>query len=145
MRLDSVGPIPAAGLLVIAILAQAAGNVCLSIGMKDLAAFADTNPGQWLTVGLHAAANLVVVSGVALLVVFFLLFAYLLSHLDLSLAMPIISFEVVLNVACGHWILNETVSAPRWIGTLLVAIGVTLVGWSTRRHKKPARQKRARH
>ena len=121
-------------LLLIAIAAQAAGNVCLSYGMKALAVLWDANPGQWGTVALAAVQSPFVVVGVALLVVFFLLFAFLLSHLDLTIAMPVVSFEVVLNVACAHWLLGEAVSPLRWMGTVLVATGVAMVGLSARAH-----------
>lgn len=102
----------------------------LSFGMKSLAAVIDAHPGEWALIGLAAVGSPFLIAGVALLAVFFVLFAYLLSHLDLTIAMPIVSFEVVLNVACAHWILGETVSPLRWLGSVLVAAGVALVGIS---------------
>lgn len=123
----------AVGLLLIAVVAQAIGNVCLSIGMKALAAVTEAHPGEWALIVLTALQSPYVVVGVAMLVVFFVLFAHLLSHLDLTIAMPVVSLEVVLNVACGHWILHETVTPLRWLGAILVATGVALVGASARR------------
>src|SRR5579885_2651544 len=124
----------AAAFLLIAIVAQAIGNVCLSFGMKSLAMVVEAHPGEWTLVGMTALQSPYIVIGVAMLVVFFVLFAHLLSHLDLTVAMPVVSLEVVLNVACGHWILNETVTPLRWLGALLVASGVALVGMSARRN-----------
>ncbi len=129
-RVASQSAARAVGLLLFAILAQAAGNVSLSFGMKSLAAVIDAHPGDWALIGLVAVKSPFLIAGVALLTVFFVLFAYLLSHLDLTIAMPIVSFEVVLNVACAHWILGETVSPLRWLGSALVAMGVALVGIS---------------
>jgi multidrug transporter EmrE-like cation transporter len=122
----------AAGFLLIAVVAQAIGNVCLSIGMKSLGALSEAHPGDWTLIGLTALQSPYVVIGVAMLVVFFVLFAHLLSHLDLTIAMPVVSLEVVLNVACGHWLLGETVTPLRWLGAVLVAVGVALVGMSAR-------------
>ncbi len=142
MRLETLGHRGAAALLILAIFIQAAGNVCLSLGMKAVATALETEPGGWLTIGLNAAGRPIVVAGVVLLVAFFLLFAYLLSHLDLSIAMPIISFEVVLKVACAYWILNEAVSPQRWLGTILVATGVALVGSSMRKNRRPSQKRK---
>src|SRR5258708_24325748 len=135
-RVSSQSAAGAVGLLLFAILAQAAGNVPLSFGMKSLAAVIDAHPGDWALIGLVAVKSPFLIAGVALLTVFFVLFAYLLSHLDLTIAMPIVSFEVVLNVACAHWILAETVSPLRWLGSALVAIVGALVGLSARASRR---------
>ncbi|HZC80331.1 MAG TPA: hypothetical protein VE222_01210, partial [Nitrospiraceae bacterium] len=47
--------------------------------------------------------------------------------------LPAISSEVVINVACADYFLNETVSSIRWIGALLISIGVALVVQSSPR------------
>ncbi len=122
----------AAVLLFLAIALQAGGNVCLSMGMKQLGSVADMTPAAWLLIARTALSSPSLLLGIACLAGFFFLFGYVLARIDLSVAVPIISLEVAVNVAAGHWILGEQVSALHWLGTILVTVGVALVGLSTR-------------
>jgi drug/metabolite transporter (DMT)-like permease len=122
----------AALLLVLAIALQAGGNVCLSMGMKQLGSVAGMTPAAWSLVAWTAVSSPLLLIGVGCLAGFFFLFGYILGRLDLSVAVPVISLEVAVNVAAGHWILGEQVSALRWLGTVLVTMGVALVGLSAR-------------
>ena len=112
-------------LLVGAILLQGSGNLCLSQGMKDLASATAVHP---LT--LAAIASPLNVVGVLLLVGFFVIFTTVLARADLSVVVPIISFEIVINVALAHLVIHEVVSPLRWAGTLLITCGVALVAFS---------------
>ncbi len=114
--------------LAVAVAAQAAGNVCLSLGMRTLAASAaGPAAGHWGDLALLALTNPWLWAGAVLLSAFTLLFTVVLSWTDLSLALPVISVEIVVNVALAGWLLGESVSPLHWLGTLLVAAGVALV------------------
>ncbi len=117
-------------LLVIAILLQATGNLCLSQGIKDLASAAGTH-----SITLATMISPLNVVGVLLLVGFFALFTTVLARADLSVVVPVISFEIVVNVALAHLILHETVSPLRWLGTILVTCGVALVAFTTKKSR----------
>src|SRR5262249_14211666 len=103
--------------LIIAILAQAVGNVFLTRGMKAVAA-TTTNGGESLTdtvaqslhVALRAMQSPEVLIGTVLLIVFFALYTAALSWADLSFVLPATAFGYVLNVAAGHYFLNEKVT-----------------------------------
>jgi drug/metabolite transporter (DMT)-like permease len=112
-------------LLIAAILFQGTGNLCLSQGMKDLASAAAAHP-----IALTAIASPLNVVGVLLLVGFFAIFTTVLARADLSVVVPIVSFEIVLNVALAHLVIHEVVSPLRWAGTLLITCGVALVAFS---------------
>jgi multidrug transporter EmrE-like cation transporter len=132
MRAGVMGMGRGAVLLVVAIALQAGGNVCLSMGMKQLGSLADMTPAGWSLVARTAVSSPQLLVGVACLAGFFFLFGYILARIDLSVAVPVISLEVAVNVAAGHWILGEQVSALHWAGTVLVTVGVALVGLSAR-------------
>jgi uncharacterized membrane protein len=119
-------------ILVAAILLQAGGNTCLSLGMKHVASLAATHPDEWLT----AVASPLNVTGVLLLIAFFALFTIALARADLSVVVPIISFEIVLNVALAQWLIHEDVSPIRWAGAALVTCGVALVALSSKPAEK---------
>ncbi len=114
-------------LLAIAIVSQAVGNVLLSQGMKLIAGESQLTWSNWVAIFLQAVQSPSIMLGVGFYVIFFVLFAAALSRADLSFVLPAISSEVVINVAFADCFLNETVSSIRWIGALLISIGVGLV------------------
>jgi len=114
-------------LLAVAIVSQAVGNVLLSQGMKLIAGESQLTWSNWVAIFLQAVQSPSILLGVGFYVIFFVLFAAALSRADLSFVLPAISSEVVINVAFADCFLNETVSSIRWIGALLISIGVGLV------------------
>lgn len=114
--------------LSLAVLAQATGNVFLSKGMKSIAALGLAGQGKILGFLLRTAGSPTIWIGTAFLIVFFLLFAAALSWEDLSFVLPVISVEVIMNVAFAACFLHEPVSPKRWLGTVLIAAGVVLIG-----------------
>jgi drug/metabolite transporter (DMT)-like permease len=129
-----------AAVLLIAIVAQAAGNVFLTRGMKAVASTANPAPGgltgtlwQSLNVALQAMQSPEVWIGTLLLIVFFALYSAALSWADLSFVLPATAFGYVLNVAAGHYFLNEEVTRARWLGSLIITLGVVFVSRSGER------------
>jgi drug/metabolite transporter (DMT)-like permease len=114
-------------LLVLTVLFQTAGNLLVSQAMKRLAAVSPWETTHWVSFSLQMAASPGVWLGTLLLIIFFVLYAVLLSWADLSFVLPASSFGYVLNVALAHYFLLEPVSMTRWLGTILISIGVVLV------------------
>jgi len=111
-----------------AVLANGAGNLALSYGMKSVGPpEAWTLPGVWEVVGTALSSVPVIVGGL-LLLVFFALFLSLLSSVDLSYVLPMISSCFVVSALLGHFVLGERISLARWAGIALVSAGVFLVG-----------------
>ncbi len=119
--------------LAFAVMAQASGNVLLSKGMKYVTSADLTGSDGLFPVVLQVAMNPMIWMGVVLSIAFYVLFAVALSWTDLSLVLPVISVEVVMNVAFAEYFLKEPVSTVRWAGTALIALGVVLVFRSEKR------------
>jgi multidrug transporter EmrE-like cation transporter len=121
------------GLLVVSVAFSLAGQLTLKsamtrigrIGAADVAAPVDTiaraarEPRLWL--GLVAFG----VSAVFWLIV--------LSRVPLSVAYPFVGISYVGVVALSRIVLHEQVPVLRWIGALVVALGIVIVGLSFRR------------
>jgi drug/metabolite transporter (DMT)-like permease len=107
--------------LIPAIFAQAAGNVLLSMRMKQMGG------SDWLVLLPRAVESPTLWIGTVFLIISFLLFAAALSWADLSFVVPAVSVEVVVNVLSANILLHEVVSLTRWIGVLFISIGVFLV------------------
>ncbi|MCE5310201.1 MAG: EamA family transporter [Acidobacteriales bacterium] len=98
------------------VFSNVAGNFSLSWGVKHPASGAFALLSPW------------VVLGVALLIVWTLARMALLSWADLSFVLPVTSAGYVLTALAGKFFLNEQVSLERWAGTVLIMLGVILVG-----------------
>lgn len=116
-----------ATVLIIAIISQAIGNVYLTKAMK---AVTTAGSDDLMSTALRAAGNPTLWLGTALLIVFFALYSAALSWADLSFVLPATAFGYVLNVAAGHYFLNESVSPARWAGSAIITLGVFLVSRS---------------
>ena len=116
--------------LTIAILANAAGNLLLTIGMRDFDAAAPS-AGVWLA---HTAGHVVsdpwMIGGVMLLIVFLSAYLTALSWADLSFVLPATAPAYILTVFLAKMFLQETVSPARWAGTVLIVLGTCLVARS---------------
>ncbi|HEX8088404.1 MAG TPA: hypothetical protein VF762_06095 [Blastocatellia bacterium] len=113
--------------LVAAIIAQAAGNVYLTRGMKTLNAGGNAT---LLGTFVEGATSPALLAGTALLIVFFVLYSAALSWADLSFVLPATAFGYVLNVAAGYYFLNEIVTRERWAGAAVITLGVVFVSRS---------------
>jgi len=130
VRLDVDGLVKSIVWLLVACLSQAVGNALISIGMKEIGGALDL--AHWAEILSSAVLQPEIWLGIAFMLGFFVIFTQILSWTALSLALPIISLEIVLNVACANWILGEDVSMVRWIGTVFVAAGAGLVATTAR-------------
>jgi uncharacterized membrane protein len=123
--------------LLVSVFAQAVGNTCLSKGMKTIAASAQNVDAFSMGLLFEAMGAPLIWLGILCLIVFFGFFAALLSWADLSFVLPASSFGYILNVAFANHFLGEPVPPIRWVGTLLIVLGVVLVSRSATR--KPPR------
>jgi drug/metabolite transporter (DMT)-like permease len=119
--------------LLLAVLAQAGGNTCLSRGMQALATAGWLADNGIVELIARSLASPSIWLGLGLLGVFFLLYAAALSWADLSFVLPATAFGYVLNVLCGYYFLHEVVTPTRWLGSLLICLGVVCVSRSTAR------------
>lgn len=104
--------------VIIVIVSNVAGNLCLSWGMKNDIALP--------AIGL----------GVALLTGWTLARLALLSWADLTFVLPVTSLGYVLNVVAGRVFFQELVSPARWVGAGLIVLGAVLVA-PTHRESRP--------
>jgi drug/metabolite transporter (DMT)-like permease len=103
------------------------GNVLLSRGMKQTGEIVDfsltalagtfvktfTNPSIWL--------------GILSLLVFFFSYLLLLSWADFSYVQPASAIGYAFVSLLGYFLLGEFISPMRWIGVLIICVGVALV------------------
>jgi len=104
-----------------------AGDLLLKRGMSEI------GPVQLTAHGVAAAFRLIVTSGTVWAAILFLsgfLLSYMtvLSWADYSYVMPAGAFGYAVLTLLAVIFLHESVSPRRWLGVLLICIGVLLVG-----------------
>ena len=114
--------------LLIIVVANTLGNAVLRHGMQQVGSIASYSPFHLIVASYRALSNPFVLSGVGLLVVFFLAHMILLSWADLSYVLPMTSVAYILATVLGWWFLGEAVRPIRWAGSLVITAGVILVG-----------------
>lgn len=113
--------------LFIAICAQTLGDVCLTKGMRSVGEVDTLDPVQLFHIGVQVFSNPLIWGGIFILSIFFGLYLVALSWADLSFVLPVTAFGYVLNAFMSWKLLGEHVSVVRWIGTLIICVGVAVV------------------
>jgi drug/metabolite transporter (DMT)-like permease len=117
-------------LIAMIVLADSAGDVFLTRGMKQVGEISTLNPRALLSIGGRVIGNKSFLSGIFFITITFVFFLIVLSWADLSLVFPAKSLIYVLSTLGAKFFLKETVTFQRWAGILLVCLGVALVSLS---------------
>ena len=115
-------------LLALTVLLNSLGNFLLSVGMKHVGEVRSWSIWPLLGVLARALTTGAILTGIASLVLFYILHLLLLSWADYSYVLPASASGYIVVPLLGHLCGGETVGAARWVGVLLVSIGVALVG-----------------
>ncbi len=111
-------------LTLVVVVSQVIGNVALSYGMREVGSVVSFSPLPYL----HAILNPWVAVGVLVLALWMLSDLALLSRADLSYVLPVTAISYVLIAVVGHFLLGERVTVLRWVGIVVITLGVMLVG-----------------
>lgn len=109
--------------LLIAAVTAPLGDTLLSIGMKQIGPVSLDDP----LVLLHAILSPYVALGIAMLIGFFASYTAALSWADLTFVLPATSFGNVLIALLAHFWLHEAITTTRWLGIVLITLGVGFV------------------
>ena len=110
-------------ILILVAVCAPLGNTCLAKGMTSLPELTLAHP-----LALFAAAFTPWVAlGIALLIGFFASYLTALSWADLSYVMLATAWGNVVVVLLAHFCLHEPVSFQRWLGVVLITLGVGFV------------------
>ncbi len=112
--------------IAIIVLADAAGDIFLTRGMKQVGEISTIDPRALLGIGRKVVTNKNFLSGIFFITITFVSFLIVLSWADLSLVFPAKSLVYVLSTLGAKFVLGETVTSQRWMGIILVCVGVGL-------------------
>lgn len=113
--------------LIVLVLADSAGNLFLTRGMKQVGKVATLKPKElWQVLG-RVVSNPLLRWGVFCMSVTFFMFIALLSWADLSFVLPATALTEPVNMLGTKFVLKEKVTRVRWISTVLICIGLILI------------------
>jgi uncharacterized membrane protein len=112
------------------------GDTCLSLGMKQVPNVSLAHPASLIA----AVFTPWIALGIALLIGFFASYLTALSWADLTYVLPATAFGNMIVEMLSRFALHEAVSIQRWMGCVLITVGVGFVaqGPSLTEHPAPA-------
>ena len=114
-------------MIALVVLGGSVGDVFITKGMKEIGEIATLNGRELLRIAGRTLRNRWFLVGVFFMAVSFFSFLAVLSWADLSLVLPATSISFVITTIGAKFLLQERISLNRWVGIVLVCIGVALI------------------
>ena len=106
-----------------AVAAVSCGEAILAKGMRQ-----PTPAGGLFTQFRAVATNPHVIVGTMLMTTYFGIYMYCLRIAPLNFVLPMSAVSYLLGAGLAKWYLGEQVSSITWAGTLVITLGVIIVG-----------------
>jgi drug/metabolite transporter (DMT)-like permease len=113
------------------------GNVLLGKGMKRIGAVSIATPAEAVHVLSRVLTSGTIWLGIASLMIFFGANMLVLSWADYSYVQPASSVAYLMSALLAHFLLREMVTPTRWVGVLIICLGVLVVGHTSPRTTEP--------
>jgi drug/metabolite transporter (DMT)-like permease len=114
------------------IVSGTGGELCVSRAMRTVGELHDFRPKSVLAFVLRGLRQPWMWLGVAMMAVAFFSLLAILSFSDVSFVVPVSALSYAAGALGARAFLGERISHNRWLGILVVSIGVTIVWWSGR-------------
>ena len=113
------------------------GNVLLGKGMRGLGPAGAGTPAEVLAVLFRALTSGTIWLGIGSLLTFFVAYMLVLSLADYSFVQPASAVAYGVVALLAHFMLRETITPLRWVGVLIICLGVLVVGHTPPRTTEP--------
>lgn len=125
-----------------------AGDLLMSKGMRAIGQAPSWAPAALLHYGFEVFISPIVWLGTLAMIGFFISYTLVLSWADYSYVQPVTALSYGVVALLGRYALSETITPLRWVGIVIVCIGVMVIGYTpprtteTRRKQPPVGQPR---
>ncbi len=116
-------------LIAVVVISSVVGELLVTHGMKQAGEIHDFRPFPFLQSLWNALRGGWLPSGILAMTVSFFSLMAVLSAADVSFVIPVTAVTYVLNTLGARLFLKEQVNLRRWVGCVLVAVGVALVSF----------------
>jgi len=114
-------------MVLVIVVTNAAGDICITRGMKRVGEIDGFRPGQLLKIVKRVLTCGDFLLGILFLAMSFFSFLAILSWADMSFVVPATSLVYVVALIGARFLLKERVDGLRWAGTIIVCVGVALI------------------
>jgi len=114
-------------LIILSISLAVCGQVSLKVGMNKVGQLSASHLNQFGETLITTLFNPYVFMGLFLYFVAALIWLIVLSRVDLSFAYPMMGLSYVMILIISGLALGEYVSFQRWLGALIICVGVFLI------------------
>ena len=114
-------------MIALVVLGGSVGDVFITKGMKQVGEISTLDARELLRIAGRTLANRWFLVGLFFMAVSFFSFLAVLSWADLSLVLPATSVSFVITTVGAKLFLQERISLSRWVGIVLVCLGVALI------------------
>lgn len=104
------------------------GNVLLSKGMKSVGNTSLHSFSDLMAIALRVFTSPFIWLGIGFLMLFFVSYLLVLSWADYSFVQPASASSFGVVALLGHFALKEPISPTRWLGVIVICLGVLAVG-----------------
>ena len=125
-------------ILLFGLVCESTGVVLLKKGMTHVPEVSGYTVAEIVRVLKTGATNPQILLGVFFEAVFFACLLVLMSKSDISFLWPLTALSFVFATFAAIWFLGESVSPVRWVGVILIMIGVAFISYSEQAKAKPA-------
>lgn len=119
-------------LLVLSVGFATAGQLVLKAAMNEVGRIGTAQVSDAGQTALRAVKEPKLWLGLVLFGISSVFWLVVLSRVDLSLAYPMVGLSYVVIVMLAAFMLHENVPPLRWLGVVVIAVGIALVGISSR-------------
>ena len=127
----STGRVVSLGLLLVSVSFAVAGQLTLKAAMDEVGRIGRTS--QFADTLARAAKQPKLWVGLALFGISAVFWLIVLSRVRLSVAYPIVGISYIIIVLFARYRLHEHVPFLRWVGVVVIALGIAIIGFSFRR------------
>jgi uncharacterized membrane protein len=114
------------------------GNVLLGKGMKQIGTASMGTLAQTMDLLSRVLSSGTIWLGIGSLITFFVAYMLVLSWADYSYVQPASSVAYAMVALLAHFMLREVVTPLRWLGVLVICLGVLVVGHTPPRTTEPS-------
>jgi drug/metabolite transporter (DMT)-like permease len=115
-------------MILLVVIFSPVGNVLLGKGMTAAGPLPFTTIANATNSTLKIFTSPYILLGILSLILFFIAYTLVLSWADYSYVQPAASIAYGVVAILGHFALHEPVSPLRWLGVLVICLGVFVVG-----------------
>jgi len=124
-------------LLFLLVLLGSVGNTILSKGMKEAGDLDISRVSTLVSGAARVLSSGTIWLGIVMMLMFMVCHMLVLSWADYSFVMPFSAIAYALVPLLGYLFLHEYVSTARWIGIVLIVLGVVLINRTPHRTTTP--------